>query len=283
MLVMAIVGAGGIFTGTNPSYTQMELHHHFKASQSRFLISEPEILGQLQAAAKDANIPEENIRVFNVFGQKVPPGMKAWDELLKAGEKDWVRFDDLETCRRTTAARLFSSGTTGLPKATVITHYNLIAQHELVYEAHQRPYQVSLYSSSSAKILIDNVDVESNCNSSLSRRRSPDDPFRNTARWLSHLHHAPFRPPRLLGNNREAQRDRPDPRASDRPRHPHVPVLQNSTLLEKAQVRGMWRGASGKGCPGSIPRAYGCQCSIDAGLGYDGDLLYSYFFPVSGA
>lgn len=152
MLVMAIVGAGGIFTGTNPSYTQMELHHHFKASQSRFLISEPEILGQLQAAAKDANIPEENIRVFNVFGQKVPPGMKAWDELLKAGEKDWVRFDDLETCRGTTAARLFSSGTTGLPKATVITHYNLIAQHELVYEAHQRPHRVCIYSPSSAHL-----------------------------------------------------------------------------------------------------------------------------------
>ncbi|KAK3066980.1 hypothetical protein LTS18_001372, partial [Coniosporium uncinatum] len=30
--------------------------------------------------------------------------------------------------------RLFSSGTTGLPKAAITTHLNLIAQHELVYE-----------------------------------------------------------------------------------------------------------------------------------------------------
>lgn len=140
--MLAIVGAGGVFTGTNPAYTEMELHHHFKASQTRFLISEPEILGPLMAAAEDANIPKSNIRVFNVFGQAIPSGMRAWDDLLNAGEEDWVRFDDLESVQKTTAARLFSSGTTGLPKATIITHYNMIAQHELVYEVHPRPYQV---------------------------------------------------------------------------------------------------------------------------------------------
>ena len=95
-------------------------------------------------AAKDASIPESNIRVFNVFGQTIPSGMRAWDDLLDAGEEDWVRFDDLESVRKTTAARLFSSGTTGLPKATIITHYNMIAQHELVYEVHPRPYQVCM-------------------------------------------------------------------------------------------------------------------------------------------
>lgn len=142
--MLAIVGAGGVFTGTNPAYTEMELHHHFKASQTRFLISEPEILGPLMAAAKNTNIPEDNIRVFNVSGQAIPPGMRAWDDLLNAGEKDWVRFDDLESVQKTTAARLFSSGTTGLPKATIITHYNMIAQHELVYEVHPRPHQVCL-------------------------------------------------------------------------------------------------------------------------------------------
>ena len=142
--MLAIVGAGGVFTGTNPAYTEMELHHHFKASQTRFLISEPEILGPSMAAAKNTNISGDNIRVFNVSGQAIPPGMRAWDDLLNAGEKDWVRFDDLESVQKTTAARLFSSGTTGLPKATIITHYNMIAQHELVYEVHPRPNQVCL-------------------------------------------------------------------------------------------------------------------------------------------
>ncbi|THX36379.1 hypothetical protein D6D11_09447 [Aureobasidium pullulans] len=40
---------------------------------------------------------------------------------------------------------LFSSGTTGLPKATQISHYNLVAQHVLVHENPQHPesYPVS--------------------------------------------------------------------------------------------------------------------------------------------
>lgn len=69
--------------------------------------------------------------------------MRSWKELLNNGEEDWVRFDDLNTVRQTTAARLFSSGTTGLPKAVIITHYNLIAQHEIVLSVNSRPYPVS--------------------------------------------------------------------------------------------------------------------------------------------
>lgn len=145
MLVLAIVGAGGIFTGTNPSYTPMELEHHFKASEARFLISEPEIVGSLKTAAQGVGIPESNILIFNSLGQNVPSGFRSWDELLKAGEQDWVRFDDLKTTKETTAARLFSSGTTGLPKAVTITHYNMVAQHELVFDVHPRPYRVSFH------------------------------------------------------------------------------------------------------------------------------------------
>lgn len=125
----------------------MELEHHFKASQAKFLISEPDILGSLEAAAKGVGIPGSNIRVFNALGQTVPSGMRSWEDLLNAGEKDWVRFDDLKSAQETTAARLFSSGTTGLPKAVTITHYNMTAQHELVYEVHPRPYRVSISTS----------------------------------------------------------------------------------------------------------------------------------------
>jgi acyl-CoA synthetase (AMP-forming)/AMP-acid ligase II len=144
MLVLAIVGAGGIFTGTNPAYTSMELAHHLKASQTKFVISETEILSPVQAAMKELCISESNLRVFNIQGQIVPDGLKSWQELLVANEADWVRFNDLKICEDTPAARLFSSGTTGLPKATTITHRNFIAQHELVFEFYKRPYQVFL-------------------------------------------------------------------------------------------------------------------------------------------
>ncbi|GAB1205298.1 hypothetical protein APSETT445_003971 [Aspergillus pseudonomiae] len=142
MLVLAINGAGGIYTGTNPSYTPMELGHHIRASQAKFIISEPEIIAPIQAAMKETGLPESNLLVFDVQGQTVPAGLKSWQGLFSAGEEDWMRFDDLKTCEETAAARLFSSGTTGLPKATTLTHRNFIAQHELVFEIEKRPYQI---------------------------------------------------------------------------------------------------------------------------------------------
>lgn len=144
MLVLAIIGAGGVFTGTNPSYTAAELSHHIKTSRCSFLISESAILAPLLDAAKQNNIPERNIWIFDPLSQDEPKTHRSWRDLFNYGEEDWVRFDDLETARTTTAARLFSSGTTGLPKAVIITHYNLIAQQELVYTAFPRPYHVSL-------------------------------------------------------------------------------------------------------------------------------------------
>lgn len=144
MLVLAIIGVGGVFTGTNPSYTAAELSHHMKTSQSKFLISEPEIVAPVLIAAKENGIPDSNIWIFDTQGQKLPEGRRSWKDLFNHGEQDWVRFDDQSVSQKVQAARLFSSGTTGLPKAVAITHLNLIAQHEMTELAHSRPYDVSL-------------------------------------------------------------------------------------------------------------------------------------------
>ncbi|KAJ5526555.1 hypothetical protein N7513_010714 [Penicillium frequentans] len=143
ILVLAIIGAGGVYTGSNPSYTPNELAHHVRAAECKFLISESEILDNLLSAAKLVGISSENVWIFDNVAQTVPPGRKSWKALMEHGEEDWVRFNDLKTAEATTAARLFSSGTTGLPKAVMITHYNLIAQHELAVDLHPRPYPLS--------------------------------------------------------------------------------------------------------------------------------------------
>lgn len=144
MLVLAIIGAGGVFTGTNPAYTTHELAHHLKTSKASFLISEPELLSNIVEAAKAFNIPENNILIFNTVNQPIPNGFRSWESLLQHGEQDWVRFDDENKSKSTTAGRFFSSGTTGLPKAAVISHYNFVAQHTLVYEMNEpKPWDVS--------------------------------------------------------------------------------------------------------------------------------------------
>lgn len=147
ILVLGIIGAGCIYTGTNPSYTPAELDHAMRASGAKFLISEPELLPSLLAAAgKQGNLlPRSKIRVLDSTDEqrgKIPQGFSSWRELLQHGEEDWVSFDDEETSRNTTAMLCFSSGTTGLPKAAQISHFNLVAQHTLAFEYQRRPYAI---------------------------------------------------------------------------------------------------------------------------------------------
>ena len=145
MLFLGIIGAGGIFTGTNPAYTSHELSHHIRTSKAKFVITEPEMLDNIMEAAKECRIPTENVFVFDIMGQAIPSGLKSWKQLLQHGEQDWVMFDSEAEAKNTTAARMFSSGTMGLPKAAVISHFNFVAQHTLVFEINEpKHYQVSL-------------------------------------------------------------------------------------------------------------------------------------------
>lgn len=146
IIFLAVIGAGGVATGSNPAYTRAELAHHIRTAKVNFLISEPEIMQNLSAAAEETGIPMSRIWVFDTTAaQRIPEGFRSWRTLLEHGEQDWIRFDDLATSENTTAARLFSSGTTGLPKAVMLSHLNLIAQHTLVFEAFPRSYDVSLF------------------------------------------------------------------------------------------------------------------------------------------
>ncbi|KAH6704208.1 4-coumarate-CoA ligase-like protein [Leptodontidium sp. MPI-SDFR-AT-0119] len=140
IMFLGIIAAGGVFAGTNPSYTQFELEYHIKTSKTTFLITEPEVLGNAMAAAKKCGIPESKVWIFDVH-DPLPQGFRSWKELLGHGEKGWVRFDDEKTAKKSTAARMFSSGTTGLPKAVVLSHYNFVAQHTLTQEINRKEWR----------------------------------------------------------------------------------------------------------------------------------------------
>ncbi|EME78745.1 uncharacterized protein MYCFIDRAFT_205158 [Pseudocercospora fijiensis CIRAD86] len=135
VLVNGIAGFGGVYTGSNPAYQPFELAHHFRAAKVQAVIAEPDLLLHVAAAAKQTGIPTERIFVFDKRGQKA---YQSWERLFNHGESDWPRFDDLETAKNTTLARLFSSGTTGLPKAAVLSHH---AQHRLFCEWNPTPWQ----------------------------------------------------------------------------------------------------------------------------------------------
>ncbi|THW35475.1 acetyl-CoA synthetase-like protein [Aureobasidium pullulans] len=145
ILVQAIIGAGGVFVGTNPAYTPTELRHALETSLAKFIITEPELLQNIKQPAVALGISGERIFLTNHGDTNVQSTMRPWRTLLEHGQEDWSQFDDEDKSKTTNAMLLFSSGTTGLPKATQISHYNLVAQHVLVHENPQHPesYPVS--------------------------------------------------------------------------------------------------------------------------------------------
>jgi 4-coumarate--CoA ligase len=160
MAFLGILSFGGIFAGVNPSHTAYELAHAFETAEVKALIVEPELLPNALKAAAQANIPRSRIFVFDhhtsitvpwssselwgegLGGEERWGSCKSWRYLMSQGDKEWERWDDERRSRETVAARLFSSGTTGLPKAVEMTHYNFIAQHTMVLEWKPRDYDV---------------------------------------------------------------------------------------------------------------------------------------------
>lgn len=160
MAFLGVVAFGGIFAGTNPSHTAFELAHAFKIAEVRGLIVEPELLPNALKAAQEAGIPFSRIFVFDHHTPLDTPyddregwsvssslmgkvgELKSWRSLMQHGEQNWESWNDEQRSKQTTAARLFSSGTTGLPKAVEMTHHNLITQHTLVYDYKPRGYEV---------------------------------------------------------------------------------------------------------------------------------------------
>lgn len=108
---------GARFNGMSPALTTEEIAYHMKTAKAKFVITTPAALPKVQEAMRALGIPLRN--VFTIREQVA--GMSSINDLIRGGEAlDTVppyRIPTGTSNKQLCGNLLFSSGTTGLPKA----------------------------------------------------------------------------------------------------------------------------------------------------------------------
>jgi 4-coumarate--CoA ligase len=123
----AALKLGAVPSCANPSFTSSELVHQLKLSKSKYILTHPLFLKATMEAANQVGIPESNIFLIAKDNSSKLPNVPNLVELGKSSpEIIPLKLKPGES--KTKVALLnFSSGTSGLPKGVLITHYNVIA------------------------------------------------------------------------------------------------------------------------------------------------------------
>jgi acyl-CoA synthetase (AMP-forming)/AMP-acid ligase II len=111
----AVALLGGVVTTMNPLYTADEIANQLNDCKARFIVTVPPFIEKVTAAQSKSSLEE----IF-VFGEA--EGATPFASLLQS---DGVVPDVSINPKEDLVVLPYSSGTTGLPKGVMLTHYNL--------------------------------------------------------------------------------------------------------------------------------------------------------------
>lgn len=163
-LFFSIIGAGGVYMGSNPRSQPSELDHILELAEPKLIITSADALptvlnvsvghGMLpsQVCLLDVSAPDHVTHLLQSRSLAYPgaissllpdsgEGYRNFAHLLAYGENDWVAFNDEAIAKSTPAAMYSTSGTGGLPKAAIMSHHTVISHHLSIQ--HDVPYNVT--------------------------------------------------------------------------------------------------------------------------------------------
>ncbi|USW54864.1 Putative AMP-dependent synthetase/ligase, AMP-binding enzyme domain, ANL domain-containing protein [Septoria linicola] len=124
-----VIAAGGIFCPMQTSEKPAEITHQLKAASVKWMFSSPRLFDLALQSAKAAGLPESQVVLYD------PPGVDAGSNvqsrlsrMLPADVSSWRNPNIDKDPKSIMALRMFSSGTTGVPKAANISHAALLSQ-----------------------------------------------------------------------------------------------------------------------------------------------------------
>jgi acyl-CoA synthetase (AMP-forming)/AMP-acid ligase II len=143
--------------GSNPHSSVEELDRVFELTKPRLIITEEVGLRNVLDVSNRKSIPANRVLLLDetamsatialIHGQSLVPAPSKQSphdflSLLAYGTSDHEQIPSIEQAKNTPAALYLTSGTTGLPKAAVLSHAALLARHRSIAHTPTPPYAV---------------------------------------------------------------------------------------------------------------------------------------------
>lgn len=124
-VLFGALASGGTVSTVNPSYTANELAYQFENSGTNIIATIPEILSTVQEAAEKVRVEKIIVIGDKHEGGRRDSNMIAYHRLLEDSGSSFNPFS--VNAKEDIALLPYSSGTSGIAKGVMLTHYNVVA------------------------------------------------------------------------------------------------------------------------------------------------------------
>jgi long-chain acyl-CoA synthetase len=117
--------AGAILVPMNPQFKETEVKYELNDSGAETIVVSDFLYSNVKTIKEQTNLKHVIIIESRESGKNLPEGTLGWVKLMDSTISNPPKY--IYDVKEDLAALVYTSGTTGLPKGTMLTHYNIVS------------------------------------------------------------------------------------------------------------------------------------------------------------